>query len=125
MPLLTFPFFIQFSFLRQAMYKKWLCLSRCSAVLIVLQFLSAAYLVLTSSHHFSTSHSNHHCLLGTPPTSLLQLSLILLFFQSIFLYHCRIQMEPHARIYIHHPRLFRCRSPVLHRIRYYQMEVFL
>ncbi|KAH1037847.1 hypothetical protein GYH30_056928 [Glycine max] len=48
---------------RRAMYKKWLCLSRCSAVLIVLQFLSAAYLVLTSSHHFSTSHSNHHCLL--------------------------------------------------------------
>ncbi|RDX62313.1 Sn1-specific diacylglycerol lipase alpha, partial [Mucuna pruriens] len=36
---------------RRAMYKKWLCWSRCSFAIILLQFLSAAYLVI----HFSTS----------------------------------------------------------------------
>ncbi|XP_068491448.1 uncharacterized protein [Phaseolus vulgaris] len=50
-------------FRRRAMYKKWLCWSRSSAVVIVLQFLLALYLVLHSMRHFT---SNNHCLLDSP-----------------------------------------------------------
>ncbi|XP_047180491.1 uncharacterized protein LOC124847129 isoform X1 [Vigna umbellata] len=48
---------------RRAMYKKWLCWSRSSAILTLLQFLFALYLVLDSTRHFSSSN---HCLLDSP-----------------------------------------------------------
>lgn len=46
---------------RRAMYKKWLCWSRSSAILVLLQFLLALYFVLDSIRYFS---SPNHCLLG-------------------------------------------------------------
>ncbi|CAJ1977809.1 unnamed protein product [Sphenostylis stenocarpa] len=48
---------------RRAMYKKWLCWNRCSAVVIVLQSLFALFLLLDSTRHSSTSN---HCLLDSP-----------------------------------------------------------
>ncbi|KAJ1382415.1 Fungal lipase-like domain [Sesbania bispinosa] len=49
---------------RRARYKKWLWWSRCSAVVIILQFLSAIYLVLKSADYFSKdTTTSTHCLL--------------------------------------------------------------